>query len=109
MDRETCLDICIHFFTPCGRTNFLRNSDPHYLVASFIGVLKNLASQSKAALKNLFIDIGTTIKIKLGNILEKLTQSHNRQEHARFDKSQDDCDNEICASTHFLQRRKKIN
>ena len=83
----------------------LCNSDPHHLVASFIGALENLASQSKAKMKNLFLDIKTT-KIKLGSILEKLTQRHNRRESTRFDMSQDDCDNEICASTLFLQIQK---
>ena len=86
---------------------FLCNSDPHHLVASFIGALENLASQSKAKMKNLFLDIETTIKIKLGNILEKLTQCHNWRGQARLDLSQDDCDNEICASTQFLQIQKK--
>ena len=82
---------------------FLCNSDPHHLVASFIGVLENLASQSKAKMKNLFLDIETTIKIKLGSILEKLTQRHNRREQADLD----DCDNDTCASTQFLQTQKK--
>ena len=45
---------------------FLWSSDPHYLVSSFIGVHENLASQSKAKKKNLFLDIKTTLKIKLG-------------------------------------------
>ena len=39
-------------------------------------------------------------------MLEKLTQRHNRPESARFGKSQDDCDNEICASTQFLKIQK---
>ena len=56
---------------------FLCNSDPHHLVTSFIGALENLALQSKALLINLFFDIETTIKIKLGGILKKLTQRHN--------------------------------
>ena len=85
---------------------FLCNSDPHHLVASFTGAPENLASHCKAKLKNLFLDIKTTIKIKLGNILEELTQRHNRRESARFDMSQDDCDSEICASTQFLQIQK---
>ena len=55
---------------------FLCNSDPHHLVASFIRVLENLASKSKAKMKNLFLDIETTIKIKLG-IMEKLTRRQN--------------------------------
>ena len=86
---------------------FLRNSDPHHFVASFLGALENLASQSKAKLKNLFLDIEKTIKIKRGNTLEKLKKRHNRREHARFDMSQDDCDNEVCASTQFLEIQKK--
>ena len=81
---------------------FLHNSDPHPLVSSFIGALEGLASQSKAQIKLLFRDIETTIKIKLGSILEKHTQHHNRRESARFDMSQDDCDNEICASTQIF-------
>ena len=85
---------------------FICNSDPHHLVASFTGALENFASQSKAKRKNSFLDIKTTIKNKLGNTLEKLTKRHNRRESARFDMSQDDCDNEICASTQFLQIQK---
>ena len=82
---------------------FLCNCDPHHLVASFVGALENLAAQSKAKMKNLFLDIETTVKIKLGSILEKLTQSHNRREQADLD----DCDNVICASTQYLQIQKK--
>ena len=82
---------------------FLYNYDPHHLVSLFIGTLEGLASQSKGKKKLLFLDNETTNKIELGSILEKLTPGHNRREHARFDMSQDDCDNEICASTHFLQ------
>ena len=85
---------------------FLCNSDPHRLVASFIGALENLASQSKAKMKNLFVDIETTIRIKLGSILEKLTLRLIRRESARFDMSQDDCDDESCASTQLLQIKK---
>ena len=82
------------------------NSDSHHLVASFNGALKNLASQSRAKMKKLFLDVKTTIKVKLGSILEKLTQRHNRRESARFDMLQDECDNEICASTQFLHIQK---
>ena len=82
---------------------FICNSDPHHLVASFIGALENLSSRSKAKTKNLFFDFETTIKIKLGIILQKFTQRQNRRENARFDMSQVDCDNEICVSTQFLQ------
>ena len=81
---------------------FLCNSDAHHLVASFVGALENLASQSKAKMKNMFLDIKTLVKIKLGSILEKLTQRHNRREQADLD----DCDNGICTSTQFLQIQK---
>ena len=54
-------------------------------------------------MKSLFFDIETTIKTKLGSILEKPTQRHNRREPADLD----DCDNETCTSTHFLQIQKK--
>ena len=56
---------------------FLCNSDPHHLVASFIGALENLAFQGKMKMKNLFRDTQTTMKIKRGNILQKLTQRQN--------------------------------
>ena len=85
---------------------FICNSDPHHPVAIFIGALKNLASQSNAKMKNLFHDIETLIKIKLGSILEKITQRHKQRKSASFDMSQDDCDNEICASTQYLQIQK---
>ena len=84
----------------------LSNSDPHHFVSSFIGALENLASESKAKTKNFFLDIKTTIKIKLGSILEKLTQLHNQREGAMFDMGQDDCDNGTSASTQFLQIQK---
>ena len=85
---------------------FLCNSDPHHLVASFIGALEELAFQSKVQMKLLFLDIETAIENKLGSIVEKLSQRHNRREHARFDMGQDDLDNNICASNQFLQIQK---
>ena len=109
--RDTNTTICIGTHVPISvsissnlveELIFLCNSDPHRLVASFIGALENLASQSKTKLENLVLDIETTKKIELGSILEKLTQRHNRQEQAVLD----DCDNENCASTQFLQIQK---
>ena len=79
------------------------NSDSHNLVTLFIGALENLALQRKTIMKSLFSDIKTTIKIKLGSILDKLTQRHNRREQAVLD----DCDNETCTPTQFLQMQKK--
>ena len=79
----------------------------YHLLLSFIGTLENLASQSKARIENLFFDIQIRRKIKLGNILEKLTHRHNgRDQVRRFDKNQDDCENENSASTQFLQIQK---
>ena len=69
----------------------------------FVGAIENIALQSQAIMKNLFFDTETTINIKLGSILEKPTQLHNRREQADLD----DCDNETCTSTQFLQIRKK--
>ena len=82
---------------------FLCSSDPHHLVTSFIGALENLALQSKAIMKNLFLDIKTTINIKLGSILEKLTHRHNRREQAHLD----GCNKKTCTSTQFLQIQKE--
>ena len=99
LDRETCPDICINFLKLCGRSNYrpqLWSSSPRCIVYwSF----EDLTSQNKAKMKKLFIDIKITKKIKLDSILEKLTQRHNRRESESFGMSQDDCDNEICAST----------
>ena len=82
---------------------FLCNSDPHHLVTSFIGALQNLAPPSEAKMESLFFDIKTTIKIKLGSILEKFTQRHNRRKQP----VSDDCDNGTCTFTQFLQIQKK--
>ena len=84
----------------------LYKSDLQHLVLTFIGTLEGLAPQSKAQMNFVFPDIKTTLKIELGSILEKLTQRHIRREHTRFDMSQDDCDNEHCASTQFSQIQK---
>ena len=103
LDKETCPDICIHFFELCGGTKFLLqfwSSSPRCI---FHWSSWKFSFPMQCENGKLFPDIETTIKIKLGRILEKLTQKHNRRESARFDMSQDDCDNEIFASTQFLQ------
>ena len=107
-DTETTTWIGKHVAIPISISSnlvekpiFLYNSVPHHLDLSFIGTLEGLALQSKAQMKPLFLDIETKIKIKLGSILEKLTQCQNRRDHAKFDMSQDVCDNEDCASTQF--------
>ena len=78
-------------------TIFLYNSDPHHFISSFIGTLEGLVSQSKAQMKLLILYIQSTNEFKQGRTLEKLTRRHNRREHVRFDISQDDCENAICA------------
>ena len=60
------------------------NSDPCYIVTSFIDALENSASQSKAILKNLLFDIETTEKIQLCSIMEKLAQRRIRREQAQI-------------------------
>ena len=52
---------------------------------------------------SLFLDTDTTIKEKLGSILEKLNKRHIRREQLRrFDMTEDDFLNNICPSTQFL-------
>ena len=82
---------------------FLCNSDPHELVTSFIVALDSLAAQSKAQMSMLFLDIGTTIRSKLDNILEQLNK--RRQLDSSVD-NEDSCE-EVCASTQFLKIQKK--
>ena len=82
---------------------FICNSAPHHLVTSFIGSLEKLSCQSNRLMKSLFFDIETTIKFKLGSILENLTQRHTRRQQSDLD----DCNNETCNSTQFVQIQKK--
>ena len=42
---------------------FFYNSEPHHVIASFLGALENLTSQSKLKLKNLFPDNEITVRI----------------------------------------------
>ena len=82
---------------------FFYNSGTHHLVSSSIGDLQKLTLQSEVVMKSLFFYIETTIKKKLGSILEKPTQCQNRREQPDFDP----CDNKICTSYHILQIQKK--
>ena len=76
-------------------TILLCNSDPHHPFTSFVGAVKIIVIQSEAVMKNLFFDINTTIKNKLGSNSEKLTERHNRREQADLDEG----NNETCTST----------
>ena len=60
--------------------------------------LENSALQGKAIMKNLFYDIKTTEKNKLGSILDRFTQGLNRREQVDLN----DCDNKTCTSTQFF-------
>ena len=60
-----------------------------------------------AKMKNLFLDIEPTMKIKLDNTLAKLTPSHNRRDYVRrLGMNQVDCENESCDATQILQMQK---
>ena len=50
----------------------LRNSEPHHLVSTFITILEGLATQNKAQIKLIFIEVETTINQLLCGILEQL-------------------------------------
>ena len=54
-------------------------------------------------MKSLFFDSMTTIKIKPGSVLKKLSQRHKRREQAGLQ----DCDNKNFTSTKLLQFQKK--
>ena len=83
---------------------FCCNSNLHHLGASFTGALEKLAAQSKTKMKKLFLDIETTLKLKLGSILEKLTQRHNRRKQANMD----DCVTKFVPQLNSC-RYKKVN
>ena len=56
------------------------NIDHHHLFSSLITAPEGLATQDKAQMKLKFIEVETTIKIKLRKILEPLNQRHSRAE-----------------------------
>ena len=79
LDKETCIDFCINFFKPCGRTNShlqLWFSSPCCI---FYWSSWKFSFPKKSEMKSFFLDIETTKRIKLDSILEKLTQRHNRR------------------------------
>ena len=103
MDSKTNSHLGFDLIKSCERTNFPLQLWSSSSRTSFIDALENLALQSKPTFKNFFFDIEATIKNKLGSILEKLTQRHNRKEQADLD----DCDDETCTSTQIFQIQKK--
>ena len=87
-------------------TSFQWNTDPQHLGPSFVGEREDMASQSKAQMKFLFV-FETNIKIKLGSILENLSQRHDWREQTRRRKmSQDDNESYKCACIQFSQIQK---
>ena len=86
---------------------FLCNASPHHLISCFITALEGLTTQNKTQMKLIFIEVQTSIKIKLCAILEQLNQRRNQAE--RVSNFVDDCiveEEEIDLSTHFLQMQK---
>ena len=107
LDTETCPDRDIHFFKPCGTTNFPSKLWSSSLPCIFLGTHESFVFQSKPKIKNLFNDIERTIKIKLGCFLKKLTHGNNWWEQvSRFELNQEHCAKANCATTNFLQIEK---
>ena len=88
---------------------FLCNSNPSYLVESFIDAVEGLATQSKAQMKLKFLEIETAIKSKLTRTLESLNERHCRNERVIDFEDQcfEDDDEEKDSATQFLQMQKK--
>ena len=57
---------------------FLCNANPHHPISSSITALEGLATQSKAQMKLIFLEVETAIKIKLCAVLEQLNQRRNQ-------------------------------
>ena len=88
---------------------FLCNSDPRYLVSSFVSALEGLATQSKAQMKWRFVEVETATMNKLSSTLEQLNQRHSQQEqviHYENDDYFNDTSEEKQLSIHFLQMQK---
>ena len=84
---------------------FLREIKPRDLVSSFIDAQKNLATQSKAHLKMIFLQVATTIRNKLAQIIESPNQRRTHKIDPEDDCYEDDLDTD---STRFLQMQRKL-
>ena len=86
---------------------FFCNANPHHLISSFMTALEGLATQSKAQMKLISIEVETVIKIKLCVVLEKLNQRRNRAERvSNFVNDRIVEEEEKDLSTQFLQMQK---
>ena len=103
MDWKANCHLGVLFPNLVKETIFPCNSDPHHFITSFISALKNLGSPKKAIMKTFFLDNEAKLNISVGGILERLTERHKRRKQAYLD----DCRNETCTSTQFLQIQKK--
>ena len=86
---------------------FLCNANNYHLFLSFITALEGLATQSKAQMKLIFIEVETAIKMKLCVILEQLNQKRNRAD--TVSNFVDDCiveQEEKDSSTQLMQMQK---
>ena len=54
----------------------------------------------------IFFDIETTIKVRLGSLQEKLNQRQRQERTNDANVIQNECEDEKCASTQFLQMQK---
>ena len=83
---------------------FLCNTNPDYLISSFI--TDEIATQSKAQMKLNFIEVEIAINIKLCATVEQLSQRRNQSEG--MSNFVDDCivEEEKKLSTQFLQKQK---
>ena len=86
---------------------FLCNANIHHLILSFITAPEGLATQSKAQMKLIFIEVETAIKMKLCVRLEQLNQKRNRTD--TVSNFVDDCiveQEEKDSSTQLMQMQK---
>ena len=83
---------------------FLCKFNLRELVSSLIDSLENLATQSKTQMKMKFLQVETTIRSKLAQILEIPDQCRTHRIYIEEDCLENDCGN---VSAQCLQRQKK--
>ena len=87
---------------------FVSNSNPRYLVESFVDAVEGLATQSNDQVKLKFLEVETAIKSKLTRTLESLNERrcHNQRVFEFEYQCFEDDNEEKSASTQFLQLQK---
>ena len=84
--------------------NFLCKANAHHLISSSITALEGLATESKAQMNLIFIEVETAIKMKLCAVLEQLNQRRNRESSFVDDCIVEEEGKDL--STQFLQMQK---